>query len=128
MKTQAVLNCQIQKWYPTFRKVTFKTKLHKLSQEFVDYLREDGIVLHKDYNLNSDSESSDSSFSDDKKPEENEEKKVSDREEDQEISDKRKFTDLEKAIVDAVEDYDYFFVKLNWSSPKVRTYYDILKE
>jgi len=49
MKIDQVLNCQINKWYPLFRKVTFKTKLHKLSQEFVDYLREDGIVIHEDY-------------------------------------------------------------------------------
>ena len=49
MKIQNVLNCQFQKWYPAFKSVTFKTKIHKLSQDFIDYLHEDGIVLHEDY-------------------------------------------------------------------------------
>lgn len=49
MKIQNVLNCQYQKWYPIFKGVTFKAKTFKLSQDFIDFLREDGLEVHEDY-------------------------------------------------------------------------------
>ena len=45
MHIQQLLNCQISKWSPQFRQVTYKTKLIDLPADFVDYLTADGIFL-----------------------------------------------------------------------------------
>ncbi|CAM6129597.1 unnamed protein product [Calypogeia fissa] len=47
MKEADVTKCQIQEWYPRFRRVTFRTLIHVLPKEFVDYLLEDGVFLSR---------------------------------------------------------------------------------
>jgi hypothetical protein len=49
MKIQNVLNCQFQVWYPLFKEITIKSKIFKLDNELLQYLREDGMIIHDDY-------------------------------------------------------------------------------
>jgi len=49
MKIENVLNCQFHKWFPLFKPITIKAKLLKLNPDFIEYLREDGMVIHDDY-------------------------------------------------------------------------------
>lgn len=35
--------CMFQKWYPTFRQVTFKSEIIPLPESFIKYLGEDGV-------------------------------------------------------------------------------------
>jgi len=48
MKYQQCVNCIFSNWYPNFKDVTLKSKIIKLSPEFVTYLKSDGIVLPDD--------------------------------------------------------------------------------
>ncbi|KAJ0264969.1 Temperature sensing protein-like protein [Hirschfeldia incana] len=41
MKEEEVNRCQIQNWYPKFKSLTIKTKLHKLPESFISYLLDD---------------------------------------------------------------------------------------
>ena len=45
MKVNEVLACSFPSWYPLFRKITIKSKIHALPQEFVDYLLADNLIL-----------------------------------------------------------------------------------
>merc|ERR1711936_1386043 len=45
MKRQQIDNCIFSNWYHRFKNVTFKSKIIKLPSHFVEYLKEDGIVL-----------------------------------------------------------------------------------
>ena len=45
MQASAVLNCQYSRWYPVFGHLGFKSKVISLSQEFTDFLIEDGVFL-----------------------------------------------------------------------------------
>ena len=45
MRRQQINNCIFSNWYKNFKSVTFKSEVIPLSQEFVDYLTSDGIVL-----------------------------------------------------------------------------------
>ena len=47
MKTEEVLCCSFEQWYPKMKKVTFRSNVLSLSQEFIDYLLADGLVLPK---------------------------------------------------------------------------------
>lgn len=45
MKVQDVLTCSFASWYPFFQKITIKSKILALPQEFIDYLLADNLVL-----------------------------------------------------------------------------------
>lgn len=65
MKSHEILACSFSEWYPLFKKVTFPSKIIPLTQEFVDYLLADNLVLRSDqalltYDKQDDSNSSDS--------------------------------------------------------------------
>jgi hypothetical protein len=51
MKSHEILACSFSHWYPLFKKVTFPSKIIPLSQEFVDYLLADNLVLRSDQAL-----------------------------------------------------------------------------
>jgi len=44
-----VNNCQIQNWYPKFKKLSFKAKIRVLPAEFRQYLEEDGVMMPSSY-------------------------------------------------------------------------------
>ncbi len=45
MDPQHVLACSFPHWYPIFKAKTFKTVIIPLPQDFIDYLKADGIIL-----------------------------------------------------------------------------------
>jgi hypothetical protein len=47
MKESDILKCQIQEWYPRFRRVSLRTQIHVLPKSFVDYLLEDGLYVSR---------------------------------------------------------------------------------
>ena len=46
-RTNEVLECQIQRWYPRFKNVTVKTEILDLPEGFRSYLLSDGVFLPK---------------------------------------------------------------------------------
>lgn len=48
-----------------------------------------------------------------------EEEKIQYNEEGEQSPGKKKFPELEEAVSKAADEFDYLFIKLNWSSPKV---------
>ncbi|KAJ3014064.1 hypothetical protein HKX48_005346 [Thoreauomyces humboldtii] len=140
---QQVQNCAFANWYPTFRSSTLKSVVIPLSEEFVEYLNADGIVLPADcrgqQQESSLSDSEDESFitelsdgteatwkqdmlarlrvSDpDHKPEEEED---SSDEDEKDAIPVPTFPELHALIEAAIEDMGgAVFAKLDWSSPK----------
>jgi hypothetical protein len=51
MKSHEIQACSFSEWYPLFKKVTFPSKIIPLTQEFVDYLLADNLVLRSDQAL-----------------------------------------------------------------------------
>lgn len=51
MKSYEVLACSFSEWYPRLRKVTFPSRVIPLSNEFVEYLLADNLVLRSDQAL-----------------------------------------------------------------------------
>ncbi|KAK7825808.1 cell division cycle protein 123 like protein [Quercus suber] len=49
MKEEEEVNrCQIQEWYPKFKSVSIKIRIHELPESFIQYLLDDsGPVLRK---------------------------------------------------------------------------------
>ncbi|XP_057316704.1 cell division cycle protein 123 homolog isoform X1 [Hydractinia symbiolongicarpus] len=45
MKRQQCSNCMFSSWYHNFKNCTFKSKIIKLTSDFIDYLNSDGIIL-----------------------------------------------------------------------------------
>ncbi|KAJ3414673.1 hypothetical protein HDV05_006208 [Chytridiales sp. JEL 0842] len=115
-----VRNCALPAWYDKFRKITLKSIIIPLPEDFVDYLNADGVFLPLDSNgqpqpnmeylRDSDSDSNSSSMDDD------------DDDHDEESPSWSKiphFPELQQRIQDAIEELGgTVFPKLNWSSPK----------
>jgi len=108
MKVNEVLACSFPSWYPLFRKITIKSKIHALPQEFVDYLLADNLILTNtcqpsaNYRENaSDSEESDGEW--DETP----------------AQDAPNFEELDAEVVSSITELGgKVFAKLNWSSPR----------
>ncbi|CDY48581.1 BnaA09g01770D [Brassica napus] len=116
MKEEEVNRCQIQNWYPKFKSLTIKTKLHKLPESFINYLLDDSVPFLLPSSVtnqnampnrihNPDEEDDDSSSSDD--------------ETDPPPPPSPSFPELEIEIRDSIEALGgSIFPKLNWSAPK----------
>jgi hypothetical protein len=49
MKEEDVSRCEIQAWYPAFRRQSLRTLILPLPEEFISFLmRDDGLYLPKD--------------------------------------------------------------------------------
>lgn len=44
-----VLNCQFGEWYPLFKHCTIRSVILDLSERFVQYLQQDGVILPKGF-------------------------------------------------------------------------------
>ncbi|GFU00151.1 cell division cycle protein 123 homolog [Nephila pilipes] len=112
MKIEDVKKCSFQNWYNDFKKVTIKSIILPLPEEFVSYILKDGIVLPKNsgfgYSVpinDSDTESDDT------------EQTWEDNEEDE--PEAPEFLDFDNSIKDAIKALGgKVFPKLNWSSPR----------
>ena len=45
---QQVLNCSVDRWYPNFKHISFRSRIVPLPRKFVEYLVEDGVYLPED--------------------------------------------------------------------------------
>jgi len=111
MNISNVRNCSFSSWYENFRKVTIKSRIIPLSQEFVEYLLSDGIILpagsyaEPKYDTNSDDDWGEDEV-DWSKANGSEPKAPS-------------FPELEARIKSCIDELGgSVFPKLNWSSPK----------
>lgn len=106
MKVSQVLNCSFTSWYPKFQNITCKSISILLSQQFVEYLQEDGVVLPEETT----SESHEV------------ENNLTDWADDDDSTDNipaPSFPRLDAEIRSAIHTLGgYAFPKLNWSSPK----------
>ncbi|OUM60581.1 hypothetical protein PIROE2DRAFT_46106, partial [Piromyces sp. E2] len=111
-------NCDFSKWYPKYKKISLKSRIIPLEEEFINYLNEDGIYLpfndngqpQKFYQAEKDIYDIDSDWSSDE---------YDDEDEDDNTNKVPSFPSLEKQINSVIEEFNgNVFPKLNWSAPK----------
>jgi hypothetical protein len=99
-------NCQFHVWYPLLQKNTIKSIIIPLNDDFIDYLKQDGIVVPKSV-----SDVLDTNESDD----DNDNKSLSTSSDGLKVD---SFPEIEEAIKKAIDELDGdVFVKTNWSAP-----------
>ena len=102
---QHILNCSFHSWHAKYRAKTPKARLIPLSQPFVDYLREDGIILPPESTRND----NDSGFYD--------------ADEDDDVDPSEAWSEIHEAIKATIAELGGKVVpKLNWSAPKDATW------
>ena len=104
---EAILQCQFSNWYPMFERNTIKSRIIELSQDFIDYLKEDGVILPSSIEVPLGTED-----------------QLSDDEDVSEVRDgeaemkERDFTSIEAEMQSAITSLKgEVFLKLNWSAP-----------
>ncbi|KAL0480986.1 cell division cycle protein 123 [Acrasis kona] len=102
--------CSFNSWYPLFAYVkplvTVKSELIQLTQDFINYIKEDGVLLPKSITSTNRSNGNDSDgFSSEEYDEE-------------EDVHSREFPELQEFIQKAINKYGAVFPKCNWSSPR----------
>jgi hypothetical protein len=100
--------CQFWKWYPILQKNSIRSVILDLDEEFIAYLKEDGVVLP---------ESVDTCFNVDHLSDDEEQVEI--KEDEESIRRRRGFPIIEQQLKHALAQFDNeVFVKLNWSAPK----------
>ncbi|KAF0984024.1 hypothetical protein FDP41_007939 [Naegleria fowleri] len=116
-----VNQCSISNWYYLYdgktnpqitpKRITILTKIIKLEDDFIEYLKQDGVVLPASVdtkkvvpNFESDSDE--------------EREKYANSDEQDEENEVPEFTALQLQIADALDEFEEVFPKLNWSAPK----------
>ncbi|CAH8385820.1 unnamed protein product [Eruca vesicaria subsp. sativa] len=114
MKTEEVNRCQIQNWYPKFKSLTIKTKLHKLPESFINYLLDDSVPFLLPSSVTNENAMPNRVHNPE---EEQDDFQVS--ESDNETEPPPSFPELELKIKESIEALGgSVFPKLNWSAPK----------
>lgn len=130
-----ILNCSYDAWFPRYRTSCLKSSIIRLSPEFVDYLREDGIIL-ADEEANSREAGGDEESEDEWEPSIAtgvfQPQPASDSDSESEDGGQRqarrrppnlRFPELHQRIKDEIKRLGGQVVpKLNWSSPKDATW------
>ncbi|XP_055939325.1 cell division cycle protein 123 homolog [Argiope bruennichi] len=111
MKIEDIKKCSFQNWYHDFKKVTIKSIILPLPEEFVSYILKDGVILPKDtgygYTVQVNDSDADSEV----------EESWDDGEEIE--PEAPQFLDFDKNVRDAIDTLGgKVFPKLNWSSPR----------
>ncbi|TLD06028.1 uncharacterized protein PgNI_08973 [Pyricularia grisea] len=129
-----ILNCSYDAWFPKYRTSCLKSRIIKLSPEFVDYLREDGITLADEAEDDEDDwePSIPTGVFKAPQPEPGQDQGEADSDSDDEDRDQqtpaklppnRRFPELHQKIKDEIKQLGGEVVpKLNWSSPKDATW------
>ncbi|TIB68603.1 hypothetical protein E3P77_00973 [Wallemia ichthyophaga] len=91
---QDVLNCQFSKWHSKYRKLSSKAKVVPLSNDFIEYLNSDGIVMPAECNQVEDNDDSD-----------------------EEQVESPTFPEISNEIRATIEKCGTVIPKLNWSTP-----------
>ncbi|GIX76118.1 cell division cycle protein 123 homolog [Caerostris extrusa] len=121
MKVEEVRKCSFQNWYKDFRKLTIKSIILPLPEDFVQFLLKDGLFLPK----NSGFENSRPADNNDSGSEDEEETDWDDNDDDNSHESEYiinlfpQFLELDEKIKDAIDTLDgAVFPKLNWSCPR----------
>ncbi|OTA98857.1 hypothetical protein M426DRAFT_68974 [Hypoxylon sp. CI-4A] len=116
-----ILNCSYDAWFPKYRASCIKSRIIPLSPEFVEYIREDGIILADDDGAEPEDdewESAPSTF----RPLVEEVDSDSDSDEEEEaprLPPNQRFPELHQTIKDKIEELGGAVApKLNWTAPK----------
>jgi len=114
---QRMEQCMFHNWHPQFRKVTFKSEIIPLSEEFIKYLGEDGIYMP---------ESAFPKFKKDETYEGGDTNWDEENGDTEEAANLPNFHELEEKIKQVIKKFQgAVFPKLNWSSPKDATWMSV---
>ncbi|EPS45685.1 hypothetical protein H072_321 [Dactylellina haptotyla CBS 200.50] len=107
---QHIINCGFPEWYKTYRTITGKARVIPITQGFLDYLNEDGIVL-PDENADPQSTETDSGvFSS---------ATTDDDDDDEYLDPSERFADFHATVRATIAELGgAVYPKLNWSGPK----------
>ncbi|KAI1384718.1 D123-domain-containing protein [Hypoxylon trugodes] len=120
-----ILNCSYDSWFPKYRTSCIKSRIIPLSPEFVEYIREDGIVLADDDGAEPEDDEWESAPSTFRPPVEEVESDSDSDEEDEEpkLPPNQRFPELHQAIKDKITELGGAVApKLNWTAPKDATW------
>lgn len=99
-------NCQFNVWYPLLQKNSIKSIIIPLTNDFIDYLKQDGIIVPKSVANELDTNGSD---------DDNDNESLSTSSDTLKVD---SFPDIEDAIKKAIDELDGdVFIKTNWSAP-----------
>ncbi|KAI0901969.1 D123-domain-containing protein [Annulohypoxylon nitens] len=116
-----IINCSYDSWFPKYRTSCIKSRIIPLSPEFVDYIREDGIVLADDDGVEPEDDECESAPSTFRPPVE-EVDSDSDSDEEEEaprLPPNQRFPELHQTIIDKIAELGGEVApKLNWTAPK----------
>ncbi|PSR77976.1 D123-domain-containing protein [Coniella lustricola] len=124
-----ILHCSYDYWFPKYRTSCIKSKIIKLPPVFIDYIREDGIILSNGDNNDNDDEEEDDDWEPTTTaysragPEELESDSDSDSDDAESkpprLPPNQRFPELHQSIKDMIKELGGAVApKLNWSSPK----------
>ncbi|CAG2178519.1 unnamed protein product, partial [Oppiella nova] len=117
MLSKHVLNCSFSQWYPLFANISIDSKIVRLSDDFIQYLLSDGIILPKSGPTAGDNTGSDWSSDEENGPQ-NGSNSLSgddDSDSDDNVPD-IEFNELDVRLREALQEFGSVFPKLNWSS------------
>ncbi|KAI0166612.1 D123-domain-containing protein [Xylariaceae sp. FL1272] len=122
-----ILNCSYDSWFPKYKASCIKSRIVPLSPEFIEYIREDGIILADEHHEQDDEEEewnpAPSTFR--PPPEEiGSDSELSDDEDDTpRLPPDQRFPELHQTIIDKIAELGGAVApKLNWSSPTDATW------
>lgn len=108
---QHVMNCEFSQWYPLFKDVTFKSHIIELPNQFLEWLKTDGLSLPSNTPTSIFCTNKDECDSDDD---------GEDIAHQPEMLHDFQFDELNKQVSDAIENLGgHVFPKTNWSAPQV---------
>ncbi|KAJ8130568.1 hypothetical protein O1611_g3062 [Lasiodiplodia mahajangana] len=117
-----ILNCSYDAWFPKYRASCIKSRIIPLSPEFVNYIREDGIILADEDGAESDDDVEWESAPSTIRPPIHEVESDSDDDEIEEppkLPPNQRFPELHQLIKDKIAELGGAVApKLNWTAPK----------
>ncbi|KAI1337863.1 D123-domain-containing protein [Xylariaceae sp. FL0016] len=117
-----ILNCAYDSWFPKYRTSCIKSRIIPLTPEFIDYIKEDGIILADDDSAEPEDDEWESTPSTFRPPPEEVEDSDSDSDSEDELPrlpPNQRFPELHQMIKDRIVELGGEVApKLNWTAPK----------
>ncbi|KAI1769191.1 D123-domain-containing protein [Hypoxylon sp. FL1150] len=115
-----ILNCSYDSWFPKYRTSCIKSRIIPLSPEFIEYIREDGIILADDDGAEPEDDEWESAPSTFRPVEEVDSDSDSDEEDEPpRLPPNQRFPELHQTIKDKIAELGGAVApKLNWTAPK----------
>ncbi|KAI0862761.1 D123-domain-containing protein [Xylaria cubensis] len=117
-----ILNCSYDSWFPKYRTSCRKSRIIPLTPEFVEYIREDGIILGDEDDVESEDDEEWQTTSSATRPpiyEVDSDSDSDDADEPPKLPPNKRFPELHQLIKDKITELGGAVApKLNWTSPK----------